>query len=580
MRGLLRPLCIAVLAALMVAAALGHGRPTQAGGGPLVKLAEVGPWSAVSALIGFGDRLWLANSVRHVNHNSCDLYSYDPVTGTLRYERHLFSQDAGTPAVLDGRLYWPFEDARGSAGIGEFLATDGTQWDWRQIPGVRAFHAQAFHADEGTLHAGLSAWQAVIARSDDGGVSWRIVYRHTTEERRVSRITAFATLGGRLFAGLTSRMQLAPKLLVETEAGFRPLHGWPESGGTSALTAFDGWVYGVNWNAAGPSVWRTDGKRVERVEDLREVGVRAFAATARMLYAISAEEGGGTLWKSTDGEAWQPMQRFEGASPEAIAVYAGKVYVGTAGPGERGALWGPLPPAPVEPAVAPAGPLPQGPEPFADQAAVARAFAALDDALSNPQNYDHAFAFLTYRLSRSHRPTVGVGLEARLDGPFPIGENAMFGGALKLTPREVGRWYLLRAMGLSGHGRVPPALIAEPFRAAPNEAEKYVDIAPLAAWVAGELGQDDKETIAALIGRLGDPDDPPWLDGDLIGALTALTGERFGYDLEAWRRWWRDKLAQSAPTASSRSASARSAGVLTLKKGSKRAASYSTVATP
>ena len=26
------------------------------------------------------------------NHNSADLYSYDPVSGDTRYERHLFSQ--------------------------------------------------------------------------------------------------------------------------------------------------------------------------------------------------------------------------------------------------------------------------------------------------------------------------------------------------------------------------------------------------------------------------------------------------------------------------------------------------------
>jgi hypothetical protein len=64
-----------------------------------------------SRLIGYQDRLWLANSVKGVNHNSADLYSYDPDGGALRYERHLFSQDAGRPVVADGLLYWPFEDA-------------------------------------------------------------------------------------------------------------------------------------------------------------------------------------------------------------------------------------------------------------------------------------------------------------------------------------------------------------------------------------------------------------------------------------------------------------------------------------
>jgi len=33
---------------------------------------------------------------------------------------------------------------------------------------------------------------------------------------------------------------------------------------------------------------------------------------------------------------------------------------------------------------------------------------------------------------------------------------------------------------------------------------------------------------------------PPWLTGDIIGALSDLTGKRFGYDLKAWRVWWRE----------------------------------------
>ena len=44
--------------------------------------------------------------------------------------------------------------------------------------------------------------------------------------------------------------------------------------------------------------------------------------------------------------------------------------------------------------------------------------------------------------------------------------------------------------------------------------------------------------LGALIGRLGGAGDPDWLDGDLVGALTALTGARFGHDRDAWRAWW------------------------------------------
>ncbi|MBI3636578.1 MAG: hypothetical protein HY216_10285, partial [Candidatus Rokubacteria bacterium] len=42
----------------------------------LVPLAQPGPWSGVSSLVGYGERLWFVNSVKFVDHNSADVYSY------------------------------------------------------------------------------------------------------------------------------------------------------------------------------------------------------------------------------------------------------------------------------------------------------------------------------------------------------------------------------------------------------------------------------------------------------------------------------------------------------------------------
>ena len=63
-------------------------------------------------------------------------------------------------------------------------------------------------------------------------------------------------------------------------------------------------------------------------------------------------------------------------------------------------------------------------------------------------------------------------------------------------------------------------------------------------WAAARLGQSAEATLDALLSMLGRPDDPQWLDGDRIGALTALTGQRLGYDFAAWRDWW---AVRSAP---------------------------------
>ena len=90
--------------------------------------ARIGPWPTLSKPVAFDGRLWVVNSVLGVNHNSADLYSIDPVGGERRYERHLFSQDAGRPLVHGGLLYWPSEDTRFSLGWGDFSVTNGRDW--------------------------------------------------------------------------------------------------------------------------------------------------------------------------------------------------------------------------------------------------------------------------------------------------------------------------------------------------------------------------------------------------------------------------------------------------------------------
>jgi hypothetical protein len=142
------------------------------------------------------------------------------------------------------------------------------------------------------------------------------------------------------------------------------------------------------------------------------------------------------------------------------------------------------------------------------------------------------------RLAREGTADVGRAFEARLGAPAPEKMVSLFGGALVETAGALERWYLLWGLAYNGHGRVPVGLLSAPWTHEPNRAEKYFEPAPLAMWAAARLGQDDAETIDALVRGLGRDGEPDWLDGDRIGALTALTGERFGYDVGAWRAWW------------------------------------------
>ncbi len=114
----------------------------------------------------------------------------------------------------------------------------------------------------------------------------------------------------------------------------------------------------------------------------------------------------------------------------------------------------------------------------------------------------------------------------------------MFGG--NLTPRamDLGRHILLWAMGVAGRGKVPATLLERPWTQASNRPQKWFDSLPMALFAVSWAGQNDAATVARLIRRLDRAADPLWLRGDIIGALSAVTGQHFGYDIPAWRHWW------------------------------------------
>jgi hypothetical protein len=133
-------------------------------------------------------------------------------------------------------------------------------------------------------------------------------------------------------------------------------------------------------------------------------------------------------------------------------------------------------------------------------------------------------------------PETGEALALRLSRPMPDGRASMFGGQVNVAAEKMARWYLLWAMAHTGHGRVDPSLISGAWTQPSNRAEKYLEAPPGAAWAAAQLGQADAATIRALTARLGRDGDPDWLTGDMVGALTVLTGRRLGYNAAAWRK--------------------------------------------
>ena len=506
-------------------------------------LARIGPWPLASAPIGFGGRVWFANSVKGVNHNSADIYSYDPRSGALRYERHLFSQDAGQPLAWNGLLYWPFEDSRASLAWGEYMVTDGERWRLGTIPTAQTFHIHAMAGLGRSIVAATSAWRAGLQASRDGGASWRQVYDHPTPARRVSRIVALAATDTEVYAQLIERGR--HRLLRFDGEVTEDVPGWPADRPIVGLAAYRGAVYalvreaGVR-EAGGVSVWRSDGRRSARIFGPRpQWRARDIAAGAGGLWAVSAEDRGGTLWHSAEGTDWRAVGALPHGKPEEIAVTADGVYVTGAGDDGRGILWGPggsLGRPATSEADAPSAELPRAPAQAVDLDALGR---RLDRALREPESYAGHGAILrdlVHAAARGGAPAEFF--SERLTGPMARHELSLIGGKVRVPADRLGRWILLWGMAVGGRGRVPLELILEPWRAEANGSQKYFEAPPMAIRAAAAVGQRDRATVAALIERLARPEDPPWLRGDVIGALTALTGRRFAYDIAAWRAWW------------------------------------------
>lgn len=248
----------------------------------LVLLKDGFHWPHISEMIEYGGRLWFVNSRKYVNHNSADIWSYDPVTGETNYERHLLSQDAGSPVVHRGLLYWPFEDPRFSAGRGEFMVTNGEDWKWGLLPAGRAFHVHAMASDGNTLYAAPSAWKAQLQSSTDGGNTWKELYEHPTPSRRVSRITSLAVLNGTLYAGLVaSHERTGAKLLQWNGTTFVPFRRWPAGSAVPRLKVFKGWLYGVNIADDDSTMWRTSGSIVEKATGIFGTSIRGNRPTAQ-----------------------------------------------------------------------------------------------------------------------------------------------------------------------------------------------------------------------------------------------------------------------------------------------------------
>lgn len=500
----------------------------------LAILSEVGPWPVASRLIGYQGKLWFANSVKGRNHNSADIWSYNPATKQTRYERHLFSQDAGVPLVYKGLLYWPFEDALMSAGNGVIEATNGTDWQSHLIPGNPIYHTSQVMAWQDGLLALTGARSTQLYHSSDDGQSWQTFYAHPFPDKKIARLKELTAFQDTIYASLRDDIPL--RLARWDGKRFVTADGWPNDRYFNGLTVHKDQLYGLVGRGAARQIWRYDGQQAERVGPAGRF-VDLASDGRRLWVIVRSGASSGQLWASSDGEKWERHDDLQGGRPISVEAVSGNIYVGGTSDKKRGIIWGV-----ADHAIAQDTPPPMAkafPAPTSDTDWKLEG-ERLDRLLRNAGSY---YGLGRGQLRQTIMRAVSNGaprgfFAKRLAAQIPNTNVQAFGGSIKLTAQDVAATLLFRAMELSGHADVPVQYLTQRWTREANSYEKYFEPQLAALQAVAVSGQNDRATVAALMQRLDTPDDPLWLRGLVVGALTSATGQRHGYDIAAWKAWF------------------------------------------
>jgi len=181
-----------------------------------------------------------------------------------------------------------------------------------------------------------------------------------------------------------------------------------------------------------------------------------------------------------------------------------------------------------------------------DQSLVDKIVDELSEIIQDPANMTDNARGLRNAFARHpdlYLAEFGAALTHLLTLPVEDRQVTMFTG-VSVSQYDLVNWYLLTALAINGHGEFDPTWINKKsanFKAiGENTSGKIFEPAVAAIVAAGWINQKDPETLSALMQRLNDKADPQWIKSDVIGALTVLSQERFGYDVEQWNQWWRE----------------------------------------
>ena len=523
---------IALVGGLILGLAPAHADTLKA-------LAHIGPWPVASQLIEYQDRLWFATSLKGANHNSADLWSLDTASGETRYERFLFSQDAGIPTVYQDLLYWPYEDMRDGSGWGAASVTDGTRWSRFHVPTLRAFHLHSLRPWKGMLVGTTAAYTAGLHVSADNGSTWRMLTEFKPRVGRFVRLTEVGTENDNLYA--VASESIGATLMHYADGKMHDVVGWPKGQDVFALTSHKNALYSIV-GRQGSTVWRLrNGSPAALGQGEPGWWLRALTSDGKRLWAVQAKQGGGIVWSSADGEQWQKEHDFSGGRAWSIARVGGNTFVGGAGADGKAIIWGHLGPDVTGTSATPKTALPwtsltEGVATVVDWNTARENLIGAVTAEDNYAGHATPLARLVYVQALSSPPDRYF--RQLLDYPKPDRQVDAFGGQFTISTAELANWKMLWGMGLARETQIATDILMRPWKRKSNGPEKWFDQLLIGLWAIQWSGQSDTATVDALINRLSYDQDPAFITSQVVGTLNAVTGERHAYDRLAWQAWW------------------------------------------
>ncbi len=499
-------------------------------------------WPAISNVIEYQERIWFVNSSPYKDTNVADIYSYHPASGVTQFERSLFSQDAGTPVVHNGLLYWPLEDPRRSAGVGEYVVTDGRTWSWRVMESGKAMHVHALESCGDRLIAVTGSWTGQFLSRDNATDKWQLEYDYPAGSAAFSRLVDAEYFNSTCYLAGSANNDPSARLLQIVDGKAEAIAGWPKSDRVDGLTAHGAKLYAWVDTGSTRTLQAFNGTAVETVQVKENHRIRDLHSTGPVLFMITSSGKSGALWSLNQSNSFElvselPFIPLSITSTEKHGVFIGSYH--RKGP----TLWQiDLPDTGTSThSTATIDPLDRA-LPAMTESQIEAIYSKLKNIITDPSNGENKANKLRAELARPEElahPAFAAILTRLLEVPLPDATVTLFTNH-QAPWKQLVHWYLLGNMAINGQGSIDPAMLTTPWTGQATQSNKYFDPTVMAIVATGWLKQNNQSTVTALITRLTTGDDPLWLQSDITGALTAITDQRFGLDIPAWQRWFQN----------------------------------------